>query len=358
MSSRRTEQAHLLRLRKRMRERGVEGLLVTQRENVRWLTGFTGSAGSVVVGRGRPVLVTDFRYQVQAMKEAPGAALVVLGKDPFAALREAAQRAHADVLWFDEASLTVERVRSLRKAGFRLKGGKDLVGELRQRKDPHEVALVRTAIHRAEEAFRELRKHLRPGITERQAGLRLEWLMRERGARRAAFDIIVASGRNGAMPHASVSERMLRNGDLVTIDFGAEADGYYCDITRTLCVGRPTARQREVHGIVRRAQESAIRAAVPGMPCREVDRAARDIITAAGHGSHFGHATGHGIGLMVHEGPSVSAQSKAVLEQGMIVTVEPGIYVPGWGGVRIEDMVLVTDRGPELLTSLPRDLER
>jgi Xaa-Pro aminopeptidase len=180
--------------------------------------------------------------------------------------------------------------------------------------------------------------------------------MREKGSRRAAFDIIVASGRNGAMPHASVSDRRLRAGDLVTVDFGAEADGYVCDITRTLCVGRPTARQREIHDLVRRAQQAAMDAVRPGLPCKGVDKAARDIIDAAGHKKHFGHGTGHGVGLLVHEGPTVSALSKDAVQEGMVFTVEPGVYIPGWGGVRIEDMVLVTEQGAKLLTTLPREL--
>jgi Xaa-Pro aminopeptidase/Xaa-Pro dipeptidase len=193
-------------------------------------------------------------------------------------------------------------------------------------------------------------------MTEQELGLRLEFLMRERGARRPAFDLIVASGANGAMPHASVSNRRLRTGDMVTIDFGAEADGYYCDITRTFCVGRPSPRQREVHALVLKAQEAAIGAIRPGASCRSVDSAARDIIAAAGHSEHFGHATGHGVGLAVHEGPTLSALSKGTLAAGMVVTAEPGVYIPGWGGVRIEDMVLVTERGHTLLTSLSRDL--
>jgi Xaa-Pro aminopeptidase/Xaa-Pro dipeptidase len=143
---------------------------------------------------------------------------------------------------------------------------------------------------------------------------------------------------------------------LVTIDFGAEADGYYCDLTRTVCVGRPTARQRDVHALVLRAQQAAIAAVVAGAACRDIDRTARTIIDAAGHAKHFGHATGHGIGLLVHEGPSLSSLSKDRLETGMVVTVEPGIYIPGWGGVRIEDMVLVAENGPKVLTSLSREL--
>jgi Xaa-Pro aminopeptidase len=181
-------------------------------------------------------------------------------------------------------------------------------------------------------------------------------LIREKGSRRAAFDIIVASGRNGAMPHASVSGRRLHAGDLVTFDFGAEADGYYSDITRTVCVGRPNARQREVHDLVLRAQQSAIHTVRPGIACAEIDRAARTLIEKAGHGKQFGHATGHGIGLMVHEAPTLAARSKGEVREGMVFTVEPGVYIPGWGGVRIEDMVLVTKRGHRVLTGLPRDL--
>jgi Xaa-Pro aminopeptidase len=159
------------------------------------------------------------------------------------------------------------------------------------------------------------------------------------------------------MPHASVSNRRLKKGDLVTIDFGAEADGYYCDITRTFCVGKPTARQKEIHGLVLQAQEAAMQSVRPGVSCKTVDSIAREIITRAGHGAHFGHGTGHGIGLMVHEGPSVSFLSTDQVEQDMVFTVEPGVYIPGWGGVRIEDMVHVTEQGRKVLTSLPKTLE-
>jgi Xaa-Pro aminopeptidase len=339
-----------------MRDRGIEALLVTRPENVRYLTGFTGSNGSVLVSQRRPVLVTDFRYKLQAAGQARGVRVLIQKKDWQSAVAEAARRAGADVLSFDETSLTHERIHLLKKQGLRLKPGKDAVAELRRIKDERELAAIRTAIRRAEESFRELESRIRPGAKERDLALALELLMREKGSRRAAFDIIVASGRNGAMPHASVSDRRLRAGDLVTVDFGAEADGYVCDITRTLCVGRPTARQREIHDLVRRAQQAAMDAVRPGLPCKGVDKAARDIIDAAGHKKHFGHGTGHGVGLLVHEGPTVSALSKDAVQEGMVFTVEPGVYIPGWGGVRIEDMVLVTEQGAKLLTTLPREL--
>jgi Xaa-Pro aminopeptidase len=347
----------IVMLRKVMRERGIGALLVTRHENVRYLTGFTGSAGSAIIGpSGRPVLVTDFRYQEQAAAEAPGVKLLIQKKDHFSAIRSAAEQAGTGALWFDESSLTLDRVKALRKLKLQLRGTKDLVAELRQRKDASELALIRKAVRRAEHAFRDLLPAVKPGTTERELGLRLEMLIREHGSRRAAFDIIVASGKNGAMPHASASNRRLRSGDLVTFDFGAEADGYYSDITRTICVGRPTAQQREVYDLVLRAQKAAIQAAGPGIACASVDQAARSMIENAGRGKQFGHATGHGIGLMVHEAPAVSALSKADLREGMVFTVEPGVYIPGWGGVRIEDMVSVTGEGHQVLTGLSREL--
>ena len=352
----RAESTRVAALKRLMVERNSEALLVTQRENVRYLTGFTGSSGSVVLSSGRPMLVTDFRYQIQAAAEAPEVTVLVQKKDHYSAIKEAARRLGADTLWFDEASLTIDRVKALRKQGLRLKGIKDPVAELRQRKDTVELAKIRTAIRRAEDSFLALKRFIRPGAFERELGFKLEMLIRKQGARRTAFDIIVASGTNGAMPHASITGRRLRTGDLVTIDFGAEADGYYCDITRTVCVGRPTPRQRLVHDLVLRAQAQAINAVKPGVRCAELDRLARTTIAQAGHGKHFGHATGHGIGLMVHEGPSLSALSKDVVDEGMVFTVEPGVYIAGWGGVRIEDMVLVTADGHRVLTSLPREL--
>ncbi len=357
MKGDRQEAMRIARLRRVLRKRGIDTLLVTQRENVRYLTGFTGSAGSVLIGAsGRPVLITDFRYQEQAKAEASGSKLLIQKKDHSTTIRAAADLFGTANLWFDESSMTLDRLKALRKQKLRLRGMQDPVAEIRQEKDAVELALIRKAIRRAEEAFRELRHRIRPGTTEQELGLRLEMLIREKGSRRAAFDIIVASGRNGAMPHASVSGRRLHAGDLVTFDFGAEADGYYSDITRTMCVGRPNARQREVHDLVLRAQQSAIDAVRPGISCAEIDRAARALIEKAGHGKQFGHATGHGIGLMVHEAPTLAARSKGETKEGMVFTVEPGVYIPGWGGVRIEDMVLVTKRGHRVLTSLPRDL--
>ncbi|HEX9020984.1 MAG TPA: aminopeptidase P family protein [Nitrospirota bacterium] len=353
----RPEQGRIAGLRRLMAAEGVGSLLVKRREDVRYLSGFTGSAGALLVSPGRAFLITDFRYQVQSRKETAGISIVIQKKDFYTALRDTADRARLDALWFDESSFTLEDLKKLKKLGLRAREHRDLVRELRLRKDRHELAQIRLAVRRAEESFRELKPFIKPGATERELALRLEFLMRGKGARRAAFDTIVASGGNGAMPHASVTNRRIKKGDLVTIDFGAEADGYLCDITRTLCVGRPSTTQREIHELVLKAQESAIASANIGAACRTVDAAAREVIKQAGHGKHFGHGTGHGVGLMVHEGPSVSPLSKDRVEKDMVFTVEPGVYIPGWGGVRIEDMVLATGTGARLLTTLPRDLD-
>lgn len=353
----RPEQSRIESLKRVMEAEGCEALLVTKRENVRYLTGFTGSSGSVLVASGKPRLITDFRYKLQAGREAVGAEVLIQKTDFPSALRDAVEDVSAQKLWFDESSLTLEALKRLRNLGLNLKGRRDPVGVLRQRKDRRELISIRRAIRRAEESFRELKKYIRPGARERGLALMLESLMREKGARKAAFDTIVASGANGAMPHAAATDRRIKKGDLVTFDFGAEADGYFCDITRTLCVGRPSPRQREIHALVLRAQDAAIKSVRAGVSCKSVDSAARDIINNAGQGNNFGHGTGHGIGLMVHEGPSVSPLSRDQVEQDMIFTVEPGVYIPGWGGVRIEDMVVVTEKGSKVLTSLPRELD-
>jgi Xaa-Pro aminopeptidase len=357
MTTKRPELKRIAGLKRLMAQAGIEALLITKRENVRYLSGFTGSAGSVLVASGKPCLITDFRYTLQASNESAGVSVLIQKKDHLAAVREAAEQAGVKTLWFDETSFTIENLKQLRKQGLKLKGHRDIVGELRQQKDPHELLSIRKAIRRAEESFRELHHYLRPGVRESALALMLELLMRQKGARKAAFDTIVASGRNGAMPHASVSERRIKQGDLVTFDFGAEADGYFSDITRTVCVGSPSARQREIHGLVLRAQQAAIAAVRPGISCTAVDSAARGMIGGAGYAQQFGHGTGHGIGLMVHEGPSVSPLSRGTVQSRMVFTVEPGIYIPGWGGVRIEDMVLVTDTGVKVLTTLPHGLE-
>ena len=354
--TKRPEQKRVSMLRQVMREKQFAALLVTRREDVRYLTGFTGSAGSLLVMPSKACLITDFRYQLQASHETAGVTVLIQKSDFFTTLREIATRLNIKALWFDETAVTRAELKKLRNQGLKLKGHEDIVGRLRRIKDNQELRSIRLAIARAERSFCSLQQYIKPGITEQELGFKLDMLLRENSSRKTAFDTIVASGPHGAMPHASVTSRKIKKGDLVTFDFGAEANGYFSDITRTICVGRPSAKQREIHELVLTAQAAATRSIQPGVSCKSVDAAARDIINKAGYANRFGHGTGHGIGLMVHEGPTVSHLSKDRVEQDMVFTVEPGVYIPGWGGVRIEDMVLVTEKGVKVLTTLPRDL--
>lgn len=351
------EFVRIQRLKRIMADEDIEALLITRREDVRYFSGFTGSAGSLLVAAGKPCLITDFRYQLQAARQAKGASVLIQKKDFFEALRGAADQRGVKTIWFDESSLTVEILKKLKNTGLKARQHRNLAATLRLRKDRSELVHLRTAVRRAEEAFRGLKRSIVPGVTERELGIKLDFLIREQGSSRTAFDTIVASGMNAAMPHASITGRRIRQGDLITFDFGAEADGYFCDMTRTYCVGRPTAKQREIHELVLQAQAAAMKLVRPGIACRSVDGGARERIKEAGHGEHFGHGTGHGVGLMVHEGPSVSPLSKDRVEQDMVFTIEPGVYIPGWGGVRIEDMVLVTEKGAKTLTNLPRAID-
>jgi len=353
----RPEQSRTSRLKRVLKSYDFHAFLVTRREDVRYLSGFTGSAGSLLISADRSFLITDFRYKLQARLETRGFAVHIQKTDFFTALRDIADHAGLIKIGFDESAVTVEQLKKLKKQGASFKGCRDIVGPLRKQKDEHELANIRLAVKRAEQSFRELKKYIKPGITEREIGLKLEHIMREHGSRKPAFDTIVASARNGAMPHASTTNRRLKTGDLVTIDFGAEANGYFSDITRTFCMGKPSARQQEIHALVLHAQASAVKAIRPGVTCKCIDDGARDIIGKAGYGKYFGHGTGHGVGLMVHEEPTISFRSQDRVTQNMVFTVEPGVYIPGWGGVRIEDMVLVTDTGMNVLTTLPRELD-
>jgi Xaa-Pro aminopeptidase len=223
-------------------------------------------------------------------------------------------------------------------------------------KSEEEVAKLLSAVRRAERAFRSVRKRVVAGRSEREIALAMEGVMRRLGASRVAFDLIVASGPRSAMPHGLASEKKIQTGDLVVIDFGAECDGYFSDMTRTLYAGkRLTGTKRRIFEVVRAAQEAAILRVKPGRTFGEIDKAAREVIGKAGFGAYFGHGTGHGIGLEVHERPYVAPKNQVLVEEGMVFTIEPGIYIPGVGGVRIEDMVLATADGCQVLTRLPRD---
>lgn len=347
-------------LRARMSAAGLPALLVTDAVNRRYLSGFTGSAGWLLVTATSAVLITDFRYEEQAQAEAAGWSVVVYrqpDRSETVLARILAEEGIA-ALGFDPDAVSVTAHGRLAEAlgGVELRPAPQLVTALRAVKDEGELALIRRAVAVAEEAFARLLPLVRPGRSERELALELEFLMRRLGAEAAAFDVIVVSGPRSSLPHGRPGERRIAPGDLVTFDFGARVGGYHSDVTRTLVVGKADARQREVYEVVRAAQAAALAAVREGVKAGEVDCAARAVIGAAGYGERFGHSTGHGLGLEVHEFPTLAPNREDRLAAGMVVTVEPGVYIPGWGGVRIEDTVIVTASGCEVLCRTPKEL--
>ncbi len=347
-------------LRSAMRRKKISALEVTDLRNVRYLTGFTGTAGACLVTQRAALFFSDFRYRAQAARQVakPFRFVDSRGRAAAAAAAEA-KRLRIKTLFYEEENLTCAAHRRLKKeaGSVRLRPCTGLIEDLRLRKEPAEVRRLRRGAKINREGLKVAAEFIRPGVRERDVARVLEEAMREEGASASAFETIVASGPRGAMPHGIASGRKIRRGDMVTIDFGAVVEGYHADTTRVFSLGKPSAKAREICGIVLEAQRAAVAAVAPGVKCSEVDSAARRIIEDRGFGKAFGHGVGHGLGLDIHEGPRLGPGAREILRPGMVVTVEPGIYLPGWGGGRIEDMVLVTETGREVLTrSIPKEL--
>jgi Xaa-Pro aminopeptidase len=319
---------------------GLDALLVTHLPNIRYLTGFTGSAALLLVRPDATTLITDFRYAVQAPNEAGSAAVVEIDqKNVWDRLGRLLAAAAPGALGIEAQALTVrdaQRVADLTRG--RVVPTSDLVERLRAIKSPEEVAAIRSAADLAQAALAEVLPAVRPGLTELEIAATLEAALRRRGSEWHPFPTIVASGPRAALPHARTSLRLVEAGEWLLLDFGAQVDGYCADLTRTVVVGaRADERQRTIYELVRTAQRRALEHLRAGMTGREGDALARDVIAARGFGEAFGHSLGHGLGLEVHEGPRLSPTADAPLPLHAVVTVEPGIYLPGWGGVRLED---------------------
>ncbi|MBN1400680.1 MAG: aminopeptidase P family protein, partial [Anaerolineae bacterium] len=331
---------------------------VTQPENRRYLSGFTGSAGTLIVSENRALLATDFRYYQQVGAQAPEYELVQVPETAHVTLAETIDALGYVHVGFESQHLTVETFEQWQKAMPQVEWvpTKGLVEELRLIKDAQEMALIREAVRLADEAMIHIMDWIRPGVTEREVAWELEVHMRTHGAEALSFTTIVASGENGDMPHAVTTDRAIALGDSITIDMGAMCGGYCSDLTRSFCLGHAEPRYERVWRTVLEAQRAAEAAIQAEMPGAEADAVARRIIDATEYVGMFGHGLGHGVGLAIHEGPRASRTSQDALPAGCIVTVEPGIYVPGWGGVRIEDMVLVHQRGCEILSQAPKEM--
>ncbi|MEA3345161.1 MAG: Xaa-Pro peptidase family protein [Chloroflexota bacterium] len=354
----------LTQLRQKLAEQELDAILITQPENRRYLSGFTGSDGVLIISAEAAYLATDFRYYEQVERQAPEFTLAkVEGKFP-PRLAELISELGAQRVGFESTHVTVDQHQQWAEAAacalqgecFELVPTKGIVEELRAVKDNGELAAIQQAVKLSDAALAHIVEWLRPEMTEKEVAWELEAFMRTHGAEAVAFNPIVGSGPNGAMAHVEPSDRRIQEGEPIVIDLGARVDGYCSDLTRTICVGEPQERFCQIYAVVLEAQEAAEGAMRAGLKGSTVDAIARDLIETAGYGEHFGHSLGHGVGLAIHEGPRISKTSEDELQAGMVVTIEPGIYIEGWGGVRIEDLAVVEEQGVDVLTTAPKGL--
>lgn len=347
----------LQKLRKILQEQNIDGVLITNEYNRRYMTGFTGTAGVAIVSQNDAVFITDFRYTEQATAQIKDYRIV---QHEVTLLEEIATQVKAmgiKLLGFEKDSVsygTYELYKNVIQADLVPVSG--LIEKIRLIKTEQEINIIKVACEIADHAFTHILDYIKPGKTELDVSNELEFFMRQQGATQSSFDTIVASGLRSALPHGVATNKVIEKGDFVTLDFGALYNGYISDITRTVAVGEPSEKLVEMYNTVLTSQLLALEKVGPGLTGIQADAIARDYLTEKGYGEAFGHSLGHGIGLEVHEGPGLSKRSNTVLEPGMAVTIEPGVYVPGVGGVRIEDDILITESGNELLTHSTKEL--
>lgn len=341
----------------------IDAFLIGQPENRLYLSGYNSQDSSInessgfllIPKQGTPLLLTDFRFEIQARNEAPAFEILLYQKGLIALLTQLSKKLALRSLAFEAHYLLYSRFLQLSKlaqqANLTLYPVTNQVEKLRAVKTADELAKIKKSVQLNERVFQEVYQGLRPGVTEREAALRFENAMRLAGAERPSFETIVAGGPNGALPHAIPSNRPLQANEPIIIDLGLVLNGYCSDMTRTIVLGTPDRQTRELSRLVRKAQLAGLQALRPGVPGATVDQAARVIISQAGYGPRFGHGLGHGVGLAVHEGPALNRRNRHKLQAGMVVTIEPGIYLPGWGGIRLENMAVITASGHANLNS-------
>ena len=345
------------KIRKLIEEESIDALVISSINNRRYLSGFRGTAGVLLVSAEKALLVTDFRYVNQAEEQAPHFEVIRWHDDLYKSVAPLVEENGWGKLGFEAGQVVYTALEEMKeKLPAEMVPVKETAEKLRIIKDVDEVSIMRIGAEVLDRAFTMIINTAKPGITERELALELEMFLLKEGAEEKSFRFIVASGQRGAMPHGMATEKEMKDGELVTIDFGGIFDGYATDMTRTIALGKISEQQKEIYDIVYKAQHEASAAVKPGLPVNEVDAVARNIIKDAGYGEYFGHGLGHGVGLEVHEQPTLNHLKTTELEPGMVVTIEPGIYLPGQGGVRIEDMVVVTEKGAESLTKSPREL--
>lgn len=350
--------SRLARLKEKMSQEEIDGFLITSPYNLRYFTNFTGTTGLALVTKEQAFFVTDFRYTQQAAKQAQGFEIVKNSGNIFAKVAELVEKNAVHTLAFEEDYISFSEYSLLEEliTESSLVPISGLLESLREVKDDQEIARIKQACSIADQAFDHILKMVQPGMTEIEIANQLDFFMRSLGASGVSFETIVASGVRSAMPHGVASNKTIEQSDIITLDFGCYYEGYVSDMTRTFAIGDPGEQLKEIYQIVLDAQLKVIEAAKPGISGIELDAVARDYIASFGYGEAFGHSTGHGIGLDIHEGPNVSMRADKTFVPGNVITDEPGIYLPDVGGVRIEDDLLITSTGNEILTQSPKEL--
>jgi Xaa-Pro aminopeptidase len=337
-----------------------EAILLTSPQSLKYYTNYVGSNGTVFAFDGKAYFFTDFRYIEQVKRDCVGFTLIEIKSthETASIIKEKCEANNITTIYFEESHMTVKAANAFKEQlnNIQFKDGDARISEPRKIKSESEVQAIAKAAAIADQAFNHLIRFIQRGMTEKEIAIELEFTMKKQGATALSFDSIIAAGPNGAMPHATPSNRPLQDGDLVVMDYGCMVDGYCSDMTRTIAMGEISDELRNIYDITFQAQAHAMQNIKPGMSCKEADALARDMIESAGYGAYYGHGLGHGVGVEIHEAPRVSFSSEETITEGMIITVEPGIYLPGKGGVRIEDLTHVTKDGLVALSSSPKDL--
>lgn len=348
----------LIATRVAMAAKGLDAIIITSRTNVFYLSGFTGTSGDLIITLQKAYLLTDFRYIEQAQMQAPDFETVDIKNGFYAQIQLIINEQDINYLGFEDREVTYAVYKgmseNIKAGGLVPLGG--LVSEQRRIKYPEEIELLKQAAAITDNAFAHIKTVIRPNITEQDISAEIEFFMRKAGATGTSFDIIVASGERSAMPHGTAGERVIQNGDFIVLDFGCVYKGYCSDITRTVAVGSVSDKQRQVYNIVHYTQLKALNAVKPGAVARDVDDLARRTLKGFDYDRYFGHSLGHGVGVEIHEFPTLSSKNDMGLQEGMVLTIEPGVYIPGEFGVRIEDTVMVTEDGYQVLTHSPKAL--
>ncbi|AEF17205.1 MULTISPECIES: M24 family metallopeptidase [Thermoanaerobacterium] len=338
-------------------EKGLDGFLIFKPVNVTYLTGFTGDDSVAIVGLNESYFITDSRYTEQASYEIKGFKIVEHKSDIFEAIRDCISNMGIDKLGFEGNYITFEQYNKLKDIlQVELKPENGFVESLREIKDETEIENIKKAQYITDETFKYFLSFIKPGMREKDVALEMEYYMKKLGAEEKSFDFIVASGKRSSMPHGKASDKIIEYGDFVTFDYGCKVNGYCSDMTRTVVIGKANDKQREIYNVVLEAQINAINNLKAGMIEKDGDYLARKVIIDKGYGDYFGHSLGHGVGLEIHENPFMGPKKTNLLKAGMVVTVEPGIYIPNFSGVRIEDMVLLKEDGVIDLTNSPKEL--